>query len=271
VVAGGGVERDGQGRQPETGPPQGGTVSPVLAPVSLHSAWALWCDTVVKAPCRGEALWGRYADAWGCACRSQDDAERGSRVRPQRRQQCNREVAPEHTHGRRLRRVPPSMQRRFTWLGGACAWRPERHEGARVRRRTTRQKLQAASQRLTAWSKYHRHLPERDCCPRLHARLRGHDSSYDVRGHARAPPLFALGHGLYGQVAPSAGRPAAPLHLGAVSPGPRPRQDSTLLEHSGQTSKRVCLQALLCTADARTTEEPEAGQLHVRGCTGGAA
>jgi hypothetical protein len=38
----------------------------------------------------------------------------------------------------------------------------------------------------------------------------------------------------------------------------------------GQTSKRVCLKALLCTADASTTEAPDAGQLHVRVCTGGA-
>ena len=51
---------------------------------------------------------------------------------------------------------------------------------------------------------------------------------------------------------------------------PRPRQDRTALYHGGQTSTRVCLKALLCTADASTTEEPDAGKLHVRDCTGGA-
>ena len=125
--------------------------------------------------------------------------------------------------------------------------------------------------RLTAWSKHHRHLPERECFQRLHARLRGHYNDYGVRGNSRSlPPLFSLGHGLYVQVAQSAGRQAEQLHLGAVSPGPRPHQNSTARYHGGQTSKSVCLKALLGTADSSTTEEPDAGKLHVRVCTGGA-
>jgi retron-type reverse transcriptase len=72
----GGLETDGQIIHPETGTPQGGTVSPVLANVYLHYALDRWFDKVVKAHGRGEALWCRYADDWGCACRYQDDAER---------------------------------------------------------------------------------------------------------------------------------------------------------------------------------------------------
>jgi RNA-directed DNA polymerase len=63
------VETDGQGIHPETGPPQGGTVSPGLAHVYLHYALDRWFDKVVKAHCRGEALVCRYADAWGGAFR----------------------------------------------------------------------------------------------------------------------------------------------------------------------------------------------------------
>jgi retron-type reverse transcriptase len=40
---------------PEPGTPQGGTVSPVLAQVSVHEALARWFDNVVKAHCGGEA------------------------------------------------------------------------------------------------------------------------------------------------------------------------------------------------------------------------
>src|SRR5262249_35855119 len=85
-----------------------------------------------------------------------------------------------------------------------------------------------------------------------------------------AHPLLSLGPGLYVQVAQSAGRQAEQLHLGGVYPGPRPRQDSTALYHGGQTSTSVCLKARLCTADASTTAEPDAGKLHVLVCTGGA-
>src|SRR5882724_1207495 len=70
------LETDGQVIHPETGTPQGGTVSPVLAHVYLHYALDLWFDKVVKAHCRGEALLCRYADDWVCAFRWQEDAER---------------------------------------------------------------------------------------------------------------------------------------------------------------------------------------------------
>jgi hypothetical protein len=46
------------------------------------------------------------------------------------------------------------------------------------------------------------------------------------------------------------------------------RYRATLVRR-GSTSTRVCLKALLCTADASTTEEPEAGKPPVRVCTGG--
>jgi hypothetical protein len=184
------LETDGQGIHPETGTPQGGTVSPVLANVYLHYALDLWFAKVVKVHCRGEALLCRYADDWVCACRCQGDAERFYRVLPQRLKKFNLQVAPEKTHLRRFSRFHPSMQRRFTLLGCACAWMPARHGAPRVLRRTARTKLQAACQRLTAWITHHRHLPERDFFQRLHARLRGHDNSYGVRGNSRSLTRF---------------------------------------------------------------------------------
>ncbi len=127
----------------------------------------------------------RYADDWVCAFRYQDDAERFYRVLPQRLKKFNLQVAPEKTHLRRFSRFHPSMKRRFTFLGFEFAWRPDRHGIPRVMRRTARKKLQAACQRLTAWIKEHRHLPERDFFQRLNARLRGHYNYYGVRGNSR--------------------------------------------------------------------------------------
>ena len=109
---------------------------------------------------------------------------------PQRLKKCSLQVAPEKTRVRRLSRLHPSMKRRFTFRGFAFFWRPDRHGVSRVMRRTARKKLQAACQRLTAWIKHHRHLPERDFFQRLNARLRGHYNYYGVRGNARSLTRF---------------------------------------------------------------------------------
>jgi group II intron reverse transcriptase/maturase len=52
----GGLETDGRVVHPETGSPQGGCISPVLAKVYLHDALDVWFAEEVKTHCRGEAL-----------------------------------------------------------------------------------------------------------------------------------------------------------------------------------------------------------------------
>src|SRR4030095_1064076 len=134
----GGLETDGQVIHPETGTPQGGTGSPVLANVYLHYALDLWFAKVVKTHCRGEALLCRYADDWVCAFRYQDDAERFYRVLPKRLKKFNLQVATEKTYLRRFSRFHPSMKQRVTFLGFEFAWMPDRHGVPRVMRRTAR-------------------------------------------------------------------------------------------------------------------------------------
>ena len=90
-----------------------------------------------------------------------------------------------------------------------------------------------------------------------------------ARDLPRAAPLCSWGDRRDVHRAQAAGRQAAPLHVGAVDPRPRPRQESASSSYSGSTSESVCRKAGLGTAAARPTEEPEAGKLHVRVCTGG--
>src|SRR5215510_1054137 len=128
----GGVDTDGQVVHPETGTPQGGTVSPVLANVYLHYALDIWFEKVVKPHCQGEALLCRYADDWVCAFRLQEDAERFFRVLPKRLAKFHLQVAPEKTHLCRFSRFHPSTKRRFTFLGFEFCWTPDRHGVPRV-------------------------------------------------------------------------------------------------------------------------------------------
>lgn len=145
---------------------------------------------MVQPHCRGAALLCRDADAGVGAFRLQEDAERFFRVLPQRLGKFHLQVAPEKTHLRRFSRCHPRKKRRFTLLGFACFWRPDRHGVPRVMRRTARKKLPAACQRLTEWLKQHRPLPGRACFQRLNARLRGPYNYYGVRGNARSLNRF---------------------------------------------------------------------------------
>jgi hypothetical protein len=83
-------------------------------------------------------------------------------------------------------------------------------------------------------------------------------------------PLFRARSPLYVEMAPSARWEAAEFSLGAVHAGAGPERESTATPHGGQATERVGMMVTLCTADASPTEEPDAGTLHVRDCTGGA-
>jgi len=187
------VDPAGQGVHPETGRPQGGTVSPVLAQVARPEALDLWWAHGVPPRGRGAARWCREAADWGGACRVPEDAARWGRGRPNRRAPCHRHVAPAHTPLGRCRRWHPRTTRRGPWLGGAWCWPPERHGGPRVRRRPARPTLPAACPRRPAGIPPPRQRPGRAGFPRLPARGRGHDNDAGVRGNARA--LTRVFHG----------------------------------------------------------------------------
>jgi RNA-directed DNA polymerase len=186
----GGLETAGRVVPPETGSPQGGCLSPVLAKGYLHDALDVWFAEEVKTHCRGEALLCRYAADWLCAFRYQDDAERFYRVLPRRLTQFNLQVAPDKTPLLRFSRFHPSLRRRFTFLGFEFYWRPDRQGGPRVQRRTARKKLQAACRRSPEGIKQHRPLPGRAFYRQLNLRLRGHYPYDGLHGNSRSLSRF---------------------------------------------------------------------------------
>jgi len=57
--------------------------------------------------------------------------------------------------------------------------------------------------------------------------------------------------------------------VGAVHPRPQPCHESASSSHGGSTLARVCLKALLCTAEASTTEGTAGGKPARPGLYGG--
>jgi len=180
------LETDGQIIHPDTGTPQGGIISPVLANVYLHYALNLWFERVVKPHCRGAAMICVYADDFVCAFQYQDDAERFFRTLPKRLEKFGLEVAPTKTCLLRFSRFHPGMERRFTFLGFELYWFPDRKGTPRVMRRTAPKKLHGACRRIKQWIRLNRHLPGRQFIAGLNSRLRGHYNYYGLIGNSRA-------------------------------------------------------------------------------------
>ena len=178
------LDTDGTILDPETGTPQGGVISPILANVYLHHALDLWFETVVKQHVGGEAMMCRYADDFVCAFRFREDAENFYRVLPKRLGKFGLEVAPEKTQVLRFSRFHPGMKRRFTFLGFEFYWYPDRQGETRVMRRTSRKRLQGACRRIKAWIRDHRHLKGKQFIKELNRRLQGHYNYYGLRGNS---------------------------------------------------------------------------------------
>jgi len=178
------LDTDGRILDPETGTPQGGVISPILANVYLHHALDLWFEEMVKKHVRGEAMMCRYADDFVCAFRYKEDAESFYRVLPKRLGKFGLEVAPEKTRVLRFSRFHPGMKRRFIFLGFELYWFPDRQGEMRVKHRTSRKRLQGACRRIKAWIRDHRHLKGKQFITELNRRLQGHYNYYGLRGNS---------------------------------------------------------------------------------------
>lgn len=75
-----GVLEEGIVIHPETGTPQGGVISPLLANVYLHEVLDRWFEETVKPRLEGEAFLVRYADDFVMVFASPQDAQRVMKV-----------------------------------------------------------------------------------------------------------------------------------------------------------------------------------------------
>ena len=182
------LEPDGMVIHPDTGTPQGGIVSPILANVYLHYVLDIWFQRAVKPRLRGRAFIYRYADDWVCGFQYRDDAERFYRTMPKRLSKFNLEVEPTKTKILRFSRFQPSRKQEqiFAFLGFEFNWWHDRAGSARIMRRTARKKQLAKVQIIKDWIKKKRHLQKHKFFATLRRKLIGHYNYYYVVGNSRA-------------------------------------------------------------------------------------
>ena len=188
-----GVLEEGLLSYPDTGTPQGGVVSPILANIFLHEVLDVWFERDVKPRLRGRAVLVRYADDVVVAFSCEEDACRVMEVLPKRFGKYGLTLHPEKTRlvefCRPDRRPPDEggsagRPGTFDLLGFTHFWGLSRKGKWVVRRKTAKDRLSRALARANEWCRRNRHRSVREQWQVLSQKLRGHYGYFGIIGNS---------------------------------------------------------------------------------------
>jgi group II intron reverse transcriptase/maturase len=189
-----GVLEDGGITYPDSGSPQGGVISPILANIYLHEVLDVWFDREAKPRLSGKAHLVRYADDAVLLFANEQDARRVMTVLRKRLEKYGLTLHPEKTRlveFRRPDRRPPSSDGgasgrhgTFDFLGFTHFWGKSRTGKWIVKRKTAKDRFRRAVQRVAAWCRKHRHDAVREQWKALSRKLRGHFEYYGITGNS---------------------------------------------------------------------------------------
>lgn len=195
-----GVLERGGIRYPESGTPQGGVISPLLANVYLHEVLDTWFVEEVVPRMGGRAFMIRYADDAVLCFEREGDARRVMEVLPKRLGRFGLTLHPDKTRlldFRRPRGGDPGGgsggskgPRSFEMLGFSLYWGRSRKGRPVVKRKTSPGSFRRALKRVTTWCRRYRHekIPAQHAA--LSRKLQGHYGYYGVTGNGRALSRF---------------------------------------------------------------------------------
>lgn len=194
-----GVLESGNVSYPDSGTPQGGVISPILANVFLHEVMDMWFEHTVKPRLKGRARLIRYADDMLMVFGREDDARRVLAVLPKRFEKYGLTLHQEKTRLVKFRR-PRSDKRKdgprgprpctFDLLGFTHYWGRTRSGGWAVKRKTAADRFSRALRRIALWCRKHRHLKVREQWKALCRKLTGHFGYYGITGNSKALSTF---------------------------------------------------------------------------------
>ena len=184
------LDTDGKVLHPETGTPQGGIISPILANVYLHYALDLWFQKVVIPYCNGEACLIRYADDFVCAFEKEEDAKRFYEVLGKCLGKFGLELSAEKTQIIPFSPKITPGKTAFDFLGFEFRWGKDRKGKPHVKRRTARKSLRNSKKRFTQWCRDNRHRRLPDLFKAVDAKLRGYYNYFGVHGNSLSLNAF---------------------------------------------------------------------------------
>lgn len=184
-----GVMEEGIVSYGETGTPQGGVISPVLANVFLHYVLDEWFVKEVRPRMTGRCFLVRYADDFVVGFESERDAQRFMAVLPKRFERYKLTIHPEKTKLVDFRKGGKpgdgGQGRTFNFLGFTHYWGKSRKGWPVIKRKTMSKRASGFLKRVWEWCRTERHKPVREQYQVLSQKLRGHFQYYGVNGNFR--------------------------------------------------------------------------------------
>jgi RNA-directed DNA polymerase len=190
-----GVMEDGTVTLPDTGTPQGGVISPILANILLHEVLDLWFEREVRPRLRGQGTLVRFADDAVLMFSKEDDAKRVLEVLPKRFAKYGLTLHPEKTRlvaferpDRPSRRDdngggPGPKPETFDFLGFTIHWGESLAGKWVVRLRTSKSRFRRTLKNIAEWCRAHRHQAVENQWHVLNQKLRGHYAYFGRRGN----------------------------------------------------------------------------------------
>ena len=193
-----GIWEEGQYLKTDTGTPQGGVISPLLANIYLHYVLDLWFERRFRRQCRGEAYLFRYADDFVVCFQYREEAERFLKELKDRLEQFHLEVEPTKTKLLRFGRFARQDEARdgkepetFDFLGFTHHCGNTRAGVFKLQRRTSKKKFRAKLRDITAWIRRERHQAKAGLLLRqAKRRLQGHLNYYAITDNSRLCQSF---------------------------------------------------------------------------------
>src|SRR5664279_679905 len=189
-----GVIEDGEWSSTEEGTAQGAAVSPFLANVYLHYVFDLWADQWRRRNAHGDVILCRFADDYVAGFEDREDAERFLSDLRERFAQFGLELHPDKTRLIEFGRFAAERRERhglrksetFDFLGFTHICATNRRGGFKLKRVTSKKKMQAKLKSVKTEMRRRMHHPIPDQGRWLARVLEGHYNYYAVPDNSEA-------------------------------------------------------------------------------------
>jgi len=175
-----GIMEAGQFEETDSGVPQGGLCSPVMANVYLHYVLDMWFEIKVKKASRGMAEIVRYADDFVCCFQYEEDARNFYGALIERLAKFGLELSEDKSQIIKFGRYAGDEARTFDFLGFTFISGKSRNGKFTVKCHTSEKKLKVKRAKAKKWIWQNMHTPVGELISKLNMKLRGHYNYYGL-------------------------------------------------------------------------------------------